>query len=168
MLPPPFHLLPGRLVRLVPAGDHVLQVGVLCLDDFVSGTAMVRVLTGSTQLATGHGLHRTHLPFIDTVIARTPPSSEVTPGRSGRDCPRGRGTRSRALPTAASPAPGAPRRPDRLEGGVEVVRTEDRSLQRPLNHEREQGIALGLRTPSVWLGEHDVDIVPRGAEVLQE
>src|SRR5665213_3653590 len=111
MLPPPFHLLQGRLVRLVPAGDHVLQVGVLCLDDFVSGTAMVRVLTGSTQLATGHGLHRTHLPFIDTVIARTPPSSEVTPGRSGRDCPRGRGTRSRALPTAASPAPGAPRRP---------------------------------------------------------
>src|SRR3954453_143492 len=35
-------------------------------------------------------------------------------------------------------------RPDLLERGVEVVGGEDRGLQRPLGHQRQEGIALGL------------------------
>src|SRR5664280_2460662 len=41
---------------------------------------------------------------------------------------------------------------DLLEGGVEVVGAEDRRLQRALSHERQEGVALSLRTAAVRLG----------------
>ena len=41
---------------------------------------------------------------------------------------------------------------------------EDRRLQRPLRHERQEGVALGLRTTAVRLGQDDVDVLPRGAD----
>ena len=56
------------------------------------------------------------------------------------------------------------RRPDLLERGVQVVGTEDRRLQRPLRHQRQQGVALGLRPATVRLGQDDVDVLPRGAD----
>jgi hypothetical protein len=51
--------------------------------------------------------------------------------------------------------------PDFLERGVEVVGAEDRSLQRPLCHERREGVAHGLRTAAVRLEQDDVDVLSR-------
>jgi hypothetical protein len=51
------------------------------------------------------------------------------------------------------------RRPDRFEGGVQVVGAEDRSLQRTLSDQRQQRVALGLRTTAVRLGQNDVDVL---------
>src|SRR5580704_425469 len=54
--------------------------------------------------------------------------------------------------------------PHLLEGGVEVVRAEDRSLQRPLGHERQEGIALRLRAPTMRLREDDVEVLSWAAD----
>src|SRR3954454_4746380 len=51
--------------------------------------------------------------------------------------------------------------PDLLEGGVEVVRAEDGRLHRPLRHQAQQGVALGRRTTTMRLGQHDVDVLAR-------
>lgn len=54
--------------------------------------------------------------------------------------------------------------PDFLEGGVKVVGAEDCGLQRPLGHERQEGIALGLRTTAVGVRQDDVDVLSWGAD----
>src|SRR5947199_798867 len=56
------------------------------------------------------------------------------------------------------------RRPDLLERGVEVIGAEDRSLERPLRHERQEGVTLGLRTAAMRLEQDDVDVLFRGAD----
>src|SRR3954468_2378589 len=55
-------------------------------------------------------------------------------------------------------------RPDLLEGDVEVVGLEDRCLQRPLGHEREERVTLGLRPSAGRLRQDDVDVLVRGAD----
>ena len=40
--------------------------------------------------------------------------------------------------------------PDLFEGGVEIVRAEDRGLQRPLGDERQEGVAFGFRPTPVF------------------
>jgi len=87
---------------------------------------------------------------------RSGPSSPIRPGRCGRGCPRGRGRRSRDIPRAGMPAPGAPRHPEDRTFSKWKSRSserEDRRLQRPLRHEGQEGVALGLRTTAVRLGQ---------------
>src|SRR5437773_9412439 len=56
------------------------------------------------------------------------------------------------------------RGPDLLERGVEIVGAEDRSLQRALRHERQEGVALDLRKAAVRLEQDDVDVLPWGTD----
>ena len=51
------------------------------------------------------------------------------------------------------------RRPDLFEFRVEVVRSEDRRLERSLGDQGQKAIALGLRAPAVGLEQDDVDIL---------
>ena len=47
---------------------------------------------------------------------------------------------------------------------VEVLGAEDRGLQRPLRHQRQEGVAFDLRATAVRLEQDDVDVLPRGAD----
>src|ERR1700676_4829077 len=70
MLPPALHRLQGTLVSFVTACDHFVQVPVLRLYDLISGISMMREITGSAQLFTCHGLHRSHFSSCWLGLAR--------------------------------------------------------------------------------------------------
>ena len=120
--------------------------------------------------------------------SRMPTNSQLTPTRSTRTAstrtdrrrarrPSGlrdadhvaRGVAERAVARAPRLGHGllkhlGARRADLLERGVEVVGAEDRGLERSLRDEREEGVAFGLRTAAVGLGQDDVDVLPRRAD----
>ncbi len=80
-------------------------------------------------------------------------ADQVARGVTERAVARAPGLRHRLLQHLGA------RRADLLERGVEVVGTEDRRLQRALRHEREEGVALGLRPTAVGLEQDDVDVL---------
>ena len=147
MLPPALHLLQGTFVRFIATGDDFVQVLVLRLDDRISGISAEREIAWSAQLFTRHCLHESRLfhsvrPSTKTVWTGREkhlavPSDQCTASkRSGlRDAHEvARGVAERTV----AHSPGlrrrllehlGPRRPDLLEGGVEVVGAEDGSLQ---------------------------------------
>ena len=131
---------------------------------FPSGARLASLITSSAVLprrGRSHGPPSWLQLIVFMVILR--------PERYERGCRTGREKHSRALPKAETPAPEAPQRRTRglLEGGVEVVGPEDRCLQRPLRHERQQRVALGLGTTAVRLRQDDVDVLPSAPRVTQ-
>ena len=157
--PPAPHRLQRTCVRVITPSDAFLQVLVLQLDDLIGGTSMDREVTWSTQLLTGHCLHESRFLFVEFTfvnddrwngcedsfqqisVPSVPVMTKIV-GRSGlRDADEvARGVAERAV--ANPPGLGrrllehlGARRANLLEGGVEVVRVEDRSLQRSLHDE---------------------------------
>jgi len=99
-------------------------------------------------------------------LAPSPAFTTVRPGRCGRGCRRGRGTRSRALPRAGTSAPGAPRRPTSGPSRTwHRCRRNARSQPAATPASRATGGRhLGLRPAAVRLEQDDVDVLPRGAD----
>src|SRR5687767_11160400 len=64
VLPPTFHVLQRTLVRLVTAGDRLLEMAVLRLDDTVCGLSAQLEVARSTELLARHGFHFGSLPFV--------------------------------------------------------------------------------------------------------
>ena len=135
--PPTFHALQGAFVRVITSCDHFLQVAILRFYHRISRISMEWEVTWSTHLFTCHCFHKSHIPSSKTSLPKP-----QYPGRSGlRDADDvARGVAERAV----AHSPGlrrrllehlGPRRLDLLEGGVEVVGAEYRSLQRALGHE---------------------------------
>ena len=164
ILPPALHLLQRTLVGVITLCDHLLQMAVLRFYDLVSGRSMERHVARSTQLLAGHCFHGSRFLSRHSAVNEgelTGTSDLVAAvrllGRSAavvaaHGCDRrtstqlldadevARGVAERAV--THSPGLGCrflehlgARRPNLLEGGVEVVGGEDRSLQRSLGHE---------------------------------
>src|SRR5712691_14325 len=132
---------------------------VLCLDHFIGGISTEREIACSTQLATCHCFHETRFcsEYSAANSSGLRDADEVARGVAERAVARAPGLGRRLLEHLGA------RRPDLLECVVEVVGAEDRRLQRSLQHERKEGVALGLRTTAVRLEQDDVDVLPRGA-----
>ncbi len=77
----------------------------------------------------------------------------------------GRGTRSRAPPRAGDTGSWSTSAPNARTSSNVVSRSSERkrSLQRSLRHERQEGVALGLRTTAVRLEQNDVDVLAQEA-----
>jgi len=61
MLPTAFHLVAGRLMGSVTAGNHRFEVRVLRLDDIVGALTLMPLIAGPSKLLTRHRLHRSSL-----------------------------------------------------------------------------------------------------------